>query len=825
MAVTVKEYAAQIGLSPARLVAMLAEADLADKTEDSEITNNEKRMLVMQLQKGRVHQVRQHSEHSVIQTQRKSGAAREIVVEIKGGHTLAPRPIVTPQPADQKNERADDESSVPESAVERQDVSAADQPDTEVTETVPADEIHAEAEVTSPPDRQSDVESQLQKVAEAEPVDEIKQEEPEVPTELPPPDDDRTPKRSKPKRKTVKRQQREQLHIVKGREKLQRDRERKKISQKLDDRISQHTFHTPSEKKVYSVSISDNNPIRQLAQTMSVKASDVIRYLLDEFNLQVTINGSVDRDAATLLVEGLGHKPVDEDQQDIETQLLGGESDARKQLPRPPVVAVMGHVDHGKTTLLDTIRSTKVAAMETGGITQHIGAYMVETSHGKITFLDTPGHEAFTAMRARGARATDIVILVVAADDGVKPQTVEAINHAKFANVPLIVAINKIDKADTDPNRVLRELTEHEVIAESLGGDVQVIEISALKNIGIDDLLEGIELLAGTMEPPLTAPVDGIASGVIIEARVDKGRGAVVTVLVQKGILTPKQIMVVGQQKGKIRQLTDYRGNVVKEARPSTPIEISGFPKVPEVGDEFVCPPDERSAQQLIDFRQSGEHSGTDGQASVTFGDLNDPKIVNVIIKTDVSGSAEALADAVKSLSDDRVDVKVIHAMVGSISQSDVNLAIAASAFILAFNVSAEATAKKLISANNLTVIHSRIIYDALDELKSAIHKKIGPNMVDTVIATANVLQVFKFSRLGTIAGCYVEDGTVKNNRPVRVVRDDAIVYNGLIDSLRRFQNDVSEVKSGLECGIQLKNYNDVQIDDRLEVYESREAD
>ena len=592
----------------------------------------------------------------------------------------------------------------------------------------------------------------------------------------------------------------------------------------MDDRITQHTFQTPSQKIVHSVSIADTNAIRELAQAMSVKAIDVMKFLIEEFNLQVTINGSIDRDTATLLVEGLGHIPVEEESQDIEEQLLGRDSDSREYLPRPPVVAVMGHVDHGKTTLLDSIRSTKVAASEKGGITQHIGAYMVETPRGKITFLDTPGHEAFTAMRVRGAKATDIVILVVAADDGVMPQTVEAINHARIAGVPIIVAINKIDKNNANPGKILRELTEHDVIAESLGGDVQVVEISALKNTGIDDLLERIQLQAELMDEPLTAPVEGLASGVVIEARVDKGRGAVVTVLVQKGKLTPKQIIVAGVQKGKIRQLTDYRGKVVKEAKPSTPIEISGFSKVPEVGDEFICPPDERSANQLIEFRLTGKSIGSATPVEFSFGDSDDPKVVNVLVKADVSGSAEAVANAVAKLSNDRIEVKVIHAMVGGISQSDVNLAIAANAMIVAFNVRAEATAKQLISTNNIQVIYSSIIYEALDSILAAIRDKVGPTFIEEVVATANVLEVFKFSKIGTVAGCYVEDGTVRNKLPVRVVRDNVIIHNGQIDSLRRFQNDVNEVKAGLECGIQLKNYHDIHIDDMLEVYEAREA-
>ncbi len=816
MAVTVKDYAAQLGLSAERLVVMLAEADLVDKDENSELTDREKRTLVMQLQKGRVRQISKHPEQSVVQPQRRTGSTREIVVEIKGNHTLAPRPILNPPTAGEQEIPADDAS--PES----------EQPEVQSETTLT---IHDDEGSTDSP-ALSDGVDQMTDPDDSTLVQEPPDETPEVvatePTEqLQPPsepqkaDDSTAPKRSRSKRKTQPKQRREQLHVVKGREKLQRDRERRKRAQKLDDRITQHTFQTPSRKIIHNVSISNTNSIRYLAQAMSIKAVDVIKYLIDEVGLQVTINESIDRDTATLLVEDLGHKPIDAVALDIETQLMGAENETLEYVTRPAVVAVMGHVDHGKTTLLDTIRATKVVDTEKGGITQHIGAYMVATPRGKITFLDTPGHEAFTAMRARGARATDIVILVVAADDGVMPQTVEAINHAKFAAVPMIVAINKIDKADTDPSRVLRELTEHDVIAESLGGDVQVVEISALKNRGIDDLLERIQLQAELMDETLKAPVNGVTRGIVIEARVDRGRGTVVTVLVQKGQLSPKLNIVAGLQKGKIRQLTDYRGKVIKVAGPSTPVEIAGFASVPEVGDEFVCPPDERSAQQLIEYRKNGRQSGS-GIPEFNFEESEDPKIINVVIKADVSGSAEALADAVKRLSDDRVGINVIHAMVGGVSQSDVNLAIAANAVILAFNVRAEATARQLISMHNLTVIYSGIIYEAIDELEKFIHDKIGPNVIEEVVATIDVLEIFKYPKIGTIAGCLVKEGTVRNKSPVRVVRDNIIIHNGMIESLRRFQNDVNEVKAGLECGIQLKNYNDIKIADQLEVYASR---
>ncbi len=829
MAVTIKDYAAQIGLPAERLVMMLTDADIVGKTVESDLTARDKRALVMQMHKGRVRQVPKQNEPSLVQSQGRTGASREIVVEIKGGHTLAPRPIVAPVLGGEPDTQTDAEPA-PE-AVAPEQPADVDVPPTEsrladdspleeppAGDPVPAVETQQPVETETPGAEVVDQAAQAD--AQPQPADQVSTD---AGAAEPAKQQPAAPKRGKPKRKAIKRP-REQLHVVKGREKLRRERERKDRVQNLDTRIAQHTFQTPSQKIVHTVSVADSNSIRELAQAMSVKVIDVMKYLIEELDLAININGSIDRDAATLVISALGHNPVDLEQQNIETELLGRENDDRTYLPRPPVVAVMGHVDHGKTTLLDSIRSTKVAASEKGGITQHIGAYMVETPRGKITFLDTPGHEAFTAMRVRGARATDLVILVVAADDGVMPQTVEAINHAKSAQVPIIVAINKIDKVKADPSRILRELTEHEVIAEPLGGDVQVVEISALKKTGIDDLLERIQLQAELMEEPLTAPIDGIASGVVIEARVDKGRGPVVTVLVQKGVLTPKQLVVAGQRKGKVRQLIDYRGKAVKEAKPSTPIEFTGFSKVPEVGDAFVCPPDEKSAAQLVEHWQSGPADTGSSGPEFLFGDSDDPKTINVVIKADVSGSAEALSAAVKNLSDERVEIKVVHSMVGGISQSDVNLAIAANAIIVAFNVRAESTARQLISSNDISVIYSGVIYEALEALKEVILSKVGPDMIDHVIATVNVLEVFRFSKVGTIAGCFVEDGTVRNKLPVRIVRDNVIIHDGMIDSLRRFKHDVPEVKAGLECGIQVRNYHDISIHDMLEVYESREA-
>jgi len=549
-----------------------------------------------------------------------------------------------------------------------------------------------------------------------------------------------------------------------------------------------------------------------------------------QMGTMVTINQVLDQDTAILVVEEMGHSAVAAAPDDPEARLRGEQQpDSEELLPRPPVVTVMGHVDHGKTSLLDYIRKSKVASGEAGGITQHIGAYQVETSKGIITFLDTPGHEAFTAMRARGAQATDLVILVVAADDGVKPQTVEAIRHARSAKVPIVVAMNKMDKEGVNPDRVKQDLANHDVIPEDWGGDVLMVPVSALTGEGVDTLLDNILLQSELLE--LNASVAGPAAGLVIEARLDKGRGPVATVLVQKGTLHTGDIILAGQETGRVRTMTNDAGTRIKEATPSMPIEIQGLAGVPGAGEEVLVVADDRKAREIALFRQ-GRHKEVvlarqqAAKLENMFQKMDEGSVesLNLLVKADVQGSVEAITESLEMLSNDQVRVKVVHGMVGGINESDVNLALASKAIILGFNVRADATARKLIENEHVDVHYYSVIYDVVDEVKAAMTGMLAPEIKEEVIGLAEVRDVFRAPKIGTIAGCYVTEGSVKRGEHVRILRDNVIIFEGIIDSLRRFKDDVSEVKTGFECGIGVKNYNDIKIGDQLEIFSKFEV-
>ncbi|MHB1083541.1 MAG: translation initiation factor IF-2 [Thiobacillus sp.] len=585
------------------------------------------------------------------------------------------------------------------------------------------------------------------------------------------------------------------------------------------------TFIAPTEPVVREVLVPETITVAELAHKMSVKAAEVIKALM-KLGSMVTINQVLDQETAIILVEEMGHigKPAALDTPEaflIDTGFTG----ELIMRARPPVVTVMGHVDHGKTSLLDTIRRTRVASGEAGGITQHIGAYHVETEKGVITFLDTPGHEAFTAMRARGAKATDIVVLVVAADDGVMPQTIEAIHHAKAAGVPLVVAINKIDKPDASPERIRQELVAQGVTPEEWGGDTQFIEVSAKANTNIDGLLEGILLQAEVLE--LQAPVEGPAKGIVIEARLDKGKGPVTTLLVQSGTLRRGDMVLAGQAFGRVRAMLDEAGNTVTEAGPSIPVEIQGLSDVPRAGEDMMVLPDERKAREIALFRQ-GKFRDVQlakkqaAKLESMFDQMGEGEVQHlpIILKADMQGSYEGLAHALSKLSTDEVKVNIIHSGVGAITESDVNLALASKAVLIGFNVRADASARKLAEANGVDLRYYNIIYEAVDEVKSALSGMLAPEKRETVIGTVEVRQVFVISKVGTIAGCYVLDGVIKRNAGVRVLRNNVVIHQGELDSLKRFKDDVKEVKSNLECGLSLKNYNDLQEGDQLEVFE-----
>jgi translation initiation factor IF-2 len=555
---------------------------------------------------------------------------------------------------------------------------------------------------------------------------------------------------------------------------------------------------------------------------------EVIKALM-KLGTMATINQVLDQETAMILVEEMGHKARAAKLEDPESYLAGGAPEEQVGEPRPPVVTVMGHVDHGKTSLLDYIRRTKVAAGEAGGITQHIGAYHVQTPRGVVTFLDTPGHEAFTAMRARGAKVTDLVILVVAADDGVMPQTIEAINHAKAADVPMVVAINKIDKGEADQEKVKRELLQHGVVPEEFGGDAPFVPVSAKTGQGIDTLLEHILLQAEVLE--LKAPIDAPARGVVIEARLDKGRGPVATVLVQSGTLKRGDVVLIGPVSGRVRAMLDENGQPVESAGPSIPVEIQGLSEVPNAGEELGTLTDERKAREIALFRQGKfrDVKLAKQQASrlenllQTMGE-GGHKVLSLVIKADVQGSQEALVHALTRLSTDEVKVGVVHAGVGGITESDVNLALAAHAVIIGFNTRADATARKLIESAGVDVRYYNIIYEAVDEIKAALSGMLTPEKKEQILGTVEVRQVFRISKVGAVAGCYVVDGLVKRSAQVRVLRESVVIHTGEIDSLKRFKDDAREVKAGFECGMSLKNFSDLKEGDQFEVFEVLEV-
>ena len=594
-----------------------------------------------------------------------------------------------------------------------------------------------------------------------------------------------------------------------------------------DERES--NFQAPTEAIVKDVHVPETITVAELAHKMSVKASEVIKQLM-KLGQMCTINQVLDQETAMIVVEEMGHKAFAAAEDDPEAILADqGEHTEFEAKPRAPVVTVMGHVDHGKTSLLDYIRRAKVAAGEAGGITQHIGAYHVDTPRGMVTFLDTPGHEAFTAMRARGAKATDIVILVVAADDGVMPQTKEAIAHAKAAGVPLVVAINKIDKQGANPDRVTQELVAEGVVPEEYGGDSPFVPVSAKIGTGIDDLLEQVLLQAEVLE--LKAPSVAPARGLVVEARLDKGRGPVATILVQSGTLKRGDVVLAGSSFGRVRAMLDENGKAITEAGPSIPVEIQGLTEVPSAGEEVMVMADERKAREIALFRQGKFRDVKLAKQQAAklenmFDQMAEGEVKNLplIVKTDVQGSQEALVGSLQKLSTSEVRVQIVHAAVGGISESDVNLAVASKAVIIGFNARADAQARKLAEANGVDIRYYSIIYDAIDEIKTALSGMLAPEKRETITGQVEIRQVILVSKVGAIAGCLVTDGVVKRTSSVRLLRNNIVVWTGEIDSLKRFKDDAKEVRAGLECGLSLKNYNDIQVGDVLEVFEVQEV-
>jgi translation initiation factor IF-2 len=587
-------------------------------------------------------------------------------------------------------------------------------------------------------------------------------------------------------------------------------------------------FQKPVKQQVLEIAVPEAITVADLAHKMSVKAAEVVKRLM-KMGMMVTINQSIDQDTAMLVVEELGHKPVASKANDPESFLDDAVEHSEAELmPRAPVVTVMGHVDHGKTSLLDYIRKAKVAAGEAGGITQHIGAYHVETDNGMVTFLDTPGHEAFTALRARGAQLTDIVILVVAADDGIMPQTIEAINHSKSAGVPIVVAINKMDKQGANPEKIKQELTVHEIVPEDWGGDVMCVPVSAKAGTGIDELLQAVLLQAEVLE--LRAPAEGPAKAVVIESRLDKGRGSVVTVLVQSGTLQKGDIVLAGTSYGKVRAMIDERGKHVDSAGPSIPVEILGLAEVPSAGDDLIVVKDERKAREIATFREEKlkqerllRQQAAKLENLFAAGSNQEVKTLNIIIKSDVQGSYEALAGSLQRLSNDEVKVSVVHAAVGGINESDINLAIASNAVVVGFNTRADNNAKKLAESNNIEIRYYNIIYEVIDDVKAALSGLLSPEQREVITGNVEIRQVFTINK-SVIAGCMVLDGLIKRNSRIRIVRDNLVIHTGELSGLRRFKDDVKEVKNGYECGLSIKDYNDIKEGDIVEAFEISEV-
>ena len=614
---------------------------------------------------------------------------------------------------------------------------------------------------------------------------------------------------------------RQELHIAGDVSARHKKKKKVRVRGGGTDLEPKHAFERPTAPIRHEVAIGETVTVAELAQKMAVKATEVIKTLMG-MGVMATINQHIDQDTATLVIEEMGHtaKLLKEDQIEEGLQVDGAEI---KLESRPPVVTVMGHVDHGKTSLLDHIRRAKVAAGEAGGITQHVGAYHVETTKGMITFLDTPGHAAFTAMRARGAKVTDIVVLVVAADDGVMPQTIEAIEHARAAGVPIVVAVNKVDKSDADPERVRQELSKHSVIPEAWGGQNMFVNVSARTGAGIDELLDAILLQSEVLE--LRAPRDGLATAFVVESSMEKGRGAVVTALVKKGTLRLGDNILAGHEYGRVRALFDEAGRPVKEALPSMPVVVLGLSGSPNAGDELLAVESERKAREVALYRQGKfrdvklARQGT--RAEDAFSHLTEAKVgvVNVVIKTDVQGSGEALRDALSKLSTDEVQVRVMGSGVGGITASDIQLAAASKAVMIGFNVRADASARDAMKETGIEVRYYSIIYEAIDDIKAMMSGLLAPEIKEQIVGVAQVREVFRSSKFGVVAGCLVTEGTVKRNNPIRVLRNSVVIFEGALESLRRFKDEAGEVRAGTECGIGVRNYQDVRVGDQIECY------
>ena len=832
--VSVEQFAAAIKTPVEKLIEQLKEAGIQVEGADSPISDDEKEKLLGYLRQkhgegksGPNKITLKRRKREKLRVGGKTGSGKTVVVEQRTRRTYVKRADVVAEEAERL-------------AAQRAEIEAARKAEEEVLRK--AEEARRKAEEEA---RKAEEEAARRKAEEEarKAEEEARRREQEKALAGAPaskagpksesPDAIRKAKEKERKNKRERALEREEANTKYGRKELHvaagKGGRRKKPgrARQVSEGNGAHGFAKPTAPIVREVAVPETITVGELAQRMSVKAAEVIKVLMNMGSM-VTINQALDQETAAIVVEEMGHKVKLLREDAVEIEVMEEETSG-EEVPRPPVVTIMGHVDHGKTSLLDYIRTTRVAAGEAGGITQHIGAYHVETGHGNITFLDTPGHAAFTSMRARGARVTDVVVLVVAADDGVMPQTIEAIQHAKAGNVPLIVAVNKIDKPEADPERVKNELSQHEVIPEEWGGDTQFVPVSAKTGEGVDALLEAITLQAELLE--LKAPAEGSARGVVIESSLDKGRGPVATVLVQRGRLRQGDVILSGKEFGRVRAMFDELGKPVKEAGPSTPVVVLGLSGAPNAGDEVVTTSDERKAREVATFRQEklrGERLARQQAAKLEnmFSQMKEGELhsVNVVLKADVQGSVEALREALTALSNDEVKVNIVSSGVGGITEADATLASASGAIIIGFNVRADANARRVIAEEELDLHYYSVIYEAIDEVKRAISGMLAPEVREEIIGLAEVKDVFRSSRLGAIAGCLVTEGVVKRANPIRVLRDNVVVFEGELESLRRYKDDVDEVQAGTECGIGVKNYNDIKPGDQVEVYERVEV-
>ena len=822
--VTVAQFAEVLKVPVDRLLQQLDQAGIKVDSAEDMISEDAKHELLTHLRRSHGHDAQADAAPRKITLRRKSqselklaspqGRARTVNVEVRSKRTYVKREVLEDQARHQQEEidrqRESEEqakAAIERAEHERQEKERLDRERLEEENRRRSDEESRKRTAEEEARRQADVQAREQAERDRKAA--------------------AAPKPGKAVREVVDdkatRYGRQELHIVgdvSSRHKKKKSRDGRRRS--VGDADTKHGFEMPTARVVREVAIGEAMTVGELAQKMAVKATEVIKVMMN-MGVMATINQMIEQDTAVLVVEEMGHTAVLRKENVIEDDLQGETDSSLEVLPRPPVVTVMGHVDHGKTSLLDYIRRTKVAAGEAGGITQHIGAYHVETSKGMVTFLDTPGHAAFTSMRARGAQVTDIVILVVGADDGVMPQTIEAVQHAKAAGVPIVVALNKMDKPEADAERVKQELTKHGVIPEEWGGENIFVPVSARTGQGVDQLLDSILLQAEVLE--LKAPTTGLAAGYVIESSLEKGRGAVATVLVLRGTLKLGDPLLIGQEFGRVRALFDEAGKPIDEAGPSIPVVVLGLSGAPNAGDELLVVESERKAREVAMHRQSKSRDVKLAQKSANMQDVfstmgeNKPNLVQLLVKADVQGSVEALRDSLNGLSTSEVAVNVVSSGVGGLTESDVTLAAASKARIIAFNVRGDAAARTAIKEHGVDVRYYSIIYEAIDDIRAVLTGMLAPEVKEQIVGLAEVRSVFRSSKFGTVAGCMVIDGYVRRNFPIRVLRDNVVIFEGALESLKRFKDDVNEVRAGTECGIGVKNYNDVREGDQIECY------